>query len=145
MSARLASLRIAGALLLSAVLAAALAACAAAPAAPGCEDPADVTHTQMLGTWRAEVRGEPPATLVLQQHPTYAEGFSGWVERGGVRALVAGDVDQGDFTLEESRDGQRISATWLGDVMPGSCGREVQGTWQAEGDALAKPFVLKKM
>ena len=34
--------------------------------------------------------------------------------------------------MEESIDGTHISATWLGDVVEGSCGREIRGTWQAE-------------
>ena len=57
---------------------------------------------------------------------------------------MAGDVDEGEFTLEESQDGVRISATWLGDVVEGSCGREIRGTWKAEGTATGRPFVLKK-
>lgn len=133
-------------LLLSLVLSAAVTAgCALPPAAPSCPTGADVTHLQMLGNWRAEVEGHPVAMLTLQQHPIYREGFRGWLSRASERAEVSGDIDEGDFTMEESRDGTRISATWIGEFAEGSCGREIRGTWQAEGDALAKPFVMRRM
>ena len=59
--------------------------------------------------------------------------------------LLAGDVDDGELTLEESVNGQNISATWLGDVVEGSCGREIRGTWKAEGQAAWRGFVLRKL
>jgi len=45
---------------------------------------------------------------------------------------VVGDVDDGQLTLEESEDGKRISATWLGEVTEGRCGKEIRGTWSPE-------------
>ena len=65
--------------------------------------------------------------------------------RQSVQALVAGDVDDGEFTLEESHDGLRIAATWLGTVVPASCGQEIRGTWRPEPGQKAYPFVLKKL
>ena len=41
-------------------------------------------------------------------------------------ALLVGDVDDGQLTLEESLDGKRISATWVGEVVEGSCAREIR-------------------
>ena len=127
------------------LLALTVAGCASQPVRPTCPSPAEVTHLQVLGAWRAEVEGQAIATLLLEQHPIYTEGFRGVVTRGSERAEVSGDIDEGDFTLEESRDGQRISATWIGDITADSCGRVIRGTWQAEGDTLAKPFVMRKM
>ena len=46
--------------------------------------------------------------------------------------------------MEESADGQRIAATWLGDVVEGSCGKEIRGTWKAEGEAAARGFLLRR-
>jgi hypothetical protein len=40
---------------------------------------------------------------------------------------VVADLDDGEFTLEESHDGQRIAATWLGEVAPKSCGQALRG------------------
>jgi hypothetical protein len=100
----------------------------------------------MLGLWRAEFEGlAQGATLLLEKNAQFADTFSGAVNRNGEQARVAGDVDQGEFTLEESSDGVRITATWIGDVVEGSCGREIRGTWQASGDKLARPFVLRKL
>lgn len=62
----------------------------------------------------------------------------------GRPALVAGDVDDGEFTLEESTNGTSISATWTGDVVDGSCGREIRGSWQAAGGGPALTFVLRR-
>lgn len=130
---------------LAIALAALLAASASAqPAA--CPAPAEVTNAQLLGLWRAEQDGTWHAgTLLLEKHPEYAESFRGAINRNGERRQVAGDVDAGAFTMEESADGKRIAATWLGDVVPGSCGREIHGTWQSEGDPKPRRFVLRKV
>lgn len=99
----------------------------------------------MLGLWRAEFDGLAGATLLLEKNASYADSFSGQVNRNGERARVAGDVDEGEFTLEESTDGIRITATWAGNLVEGTCGREVRGTWQAARDKRGVPFVLRKL
>lgn len=116
-----------------------------ARAAAACPLAADIGQKELLGTWRAEIEGDAkPATLRLVKHPRYAETVRGVLERGGRRTQVSGDVDNGDLTLEESVNGTNISATWLGEVVEGSCGREIRGTWQAEGDTASRAFVLRK-
>jgi hypothetical protein len=100
----------------------------------------------MLGLWRAEFEGLPGgATLLLEKNAQYADSFSGAINRGGERARVAGDVEDGEFTLEESADGLRIGAVWIGDVVEGSCGREIRGNWQATKAKDAHAFVLRKL
>lgn len=95
--------------------------------------------------WRAEFEGQAQgATLLLEKHPEYPENFSGAVNRNGARALLAGDVDDGEFSLEESVNGTNISAIWLGEVVEGSCGREIRGSWKAEGDPRQFQFLLRK-
>ena len=122
------------------------AACTAAAAQPQrCPQPAEVAQADMVGLWRAEFDGLPGATLLLEKHREYEGSLSGGINRNGVQGLVAGDIDQGEFTLEESADGKRISATFLGDVVPGSCGREIRGTWQDEEDNPPRGFVLRKL
>ena len=116
---------------------------ALAPAA--CPEAAQVTHEHLLGLWRAEFEGLPRgATLLLEQHPELAASVRGAINRDGERGLVAGDVDDGEVTLEESANGTNISAVWLGDVVEGSCGREIRGGWRAEGSARTIQFVLRK-
>jgi hypothetical protein len=127
------------------VLALAIAHAGWAQTPPDCPRPADVQQRHLLGLWHAEFADRGPgATLLLEPHPEMDESVRGMVNRNGERAQVAGDVDNGAFTLEESADGTSISATWLGDVVDGSCGREIRGTWQAEGDARTRSFVLRK-
>jgi hypothetical protein len=105
----------------------------------------EVTQVHMVGLWRAEFEGlVQGATLLLEKHPEYEGSLSGSINRDGVRGVVAGDVEKGEFTLEESADGKRISATFVGDVVEGSCGREIRGTWHDEEDSPARNFVLRK-
>jgi hypothetical protein len=128
-------------------LAAGTAAFAQGPghaAAAACPKAQEATHLDLLGTWQAEVEGQPAATIVLRQHPELAESVRGSVRRAGRDTEAAGDVDEGEFTLEESADGTHISAVWLGDVAPGSCAREIRGTWQADGERAVHKFVLRK-
>lgn len=111
-----------------------------------CPRSSEVAQSHLLGLWRAEFEGlSQGATLPLERHPNYTQSVSGAVNRDGARGRVAGDVEDGEFTLEESSDGVRISATWTGDVVDGSCGREIRGTWQAAAGAAARPFILRKM
>ena len=121
----------------------------AAPApktAPPCPAAAAVTQQHMLGLWRAEFAGLwEGATLLIEPHPRYAESFAGGINRNGVRGQIAGDIENGELTLEESADGVRISATWTGEVVEGSCGREIRGTWKAEGEEKGRGFVLRRL
>jgi len=110
-----------------------------------CPAAADVAPQQLVGLWRAEFDGKAPsATLLLEPHREYAQSLSGEINRDGTRARVAADLEHGEFTLEESADGQRISATWLGDVVEGSCGQEIRGRREGGWDGIA-PFVLRRL
>lgn len=131
---------------LAASAAARPASAAASAAAPACLAPAQVNASHLYGLWRAEQDGTwHAATLLIERHPEFAQSFRGTINRNGERSLLAGDIEDGEFTLEESADGKRIAATWVGDVVPASCGREIRGTWQAEGDTAARRFVLRKV
>lgn len=122
----------------------ALAETPSAPAMP-CVAASETRQSHLLGLWRATFEGLPRgATLLLEQHPELAETVRGAINRDGERALVAGDVDAGEFTLEESVDGVRIVATWSGTVIDSSCGREIRGDWRAAGGT-ARAFVLRKL
>jgi hypothetical protein len=122
------------------------ALCAGSTAAQGaCPHASDVKAADMLGLWHAELQGAGHVgTLLLEKHPLYTENFSGAINRNGERRVVAGDVEDGDFTLEESADGVRIAAAWVGELVEGSCGREVRGTWTIDGEKNGRPFILRK-
>ena len=112
----------------------------------------------LQGVWQAQfpaapassaspdVSGQPGSLVVLRlhPHPELAASVRGTVQRGGATAQVTGDVHEGGLTLEESTDGVRISATWLGDVVENSCAKEIHGTWNTNTPETSTPFVLRK-
>lgn len=113
-------------------------------AATSCPKPAEVTHQHLYGAWRAEFTPSAAATLRLERHTEFAQSVRGEVVRGNVRAQVAGDVDDGVFHLEESSDGTSIAAVWAGQVVDGSCGKEIKGTWKHHKDGTERTFILRK-
>jgi hypothetical protein len=118
---------------------------ARAASAIACPKAAEVAQYHLLGLWRAEFEGlARGATLLLEKHPEVAESVRGGINRNGERAEVTGEVEEGEFSLEESVNGVNISAIWLGDVVEESCGREIRGSWKAEGDARQFQFILRK-
>ena len=129
----------------AAALLCAFAACAAAAQGSDCPKPVDVTPVQLFGLWHAEVEGLPQgATLLFEKHPEYADSVTGGINRDGERGVVSGEIEDGEFSLEESADGVHIAATWIGEFVDGSCGREIRGTWQRDGETRSRPFVMKK-
>jgi hypothetical protein len=126
-------------------LVAALVLAGGAVLAADCPQAQDVSAAQMLGLWRAEFEDRGPgATLLLEKHPEYGDSFRGAINRDGERRQLAGDLEDGDLTLEESSDGLHIAAIWVGEVVEGSCGKEVRGSWKAEGATATRAFILKK-
>ena len=121
--------------------------CWAQPTPAACPAPHEMRAVHLYGAWRAswaDAPGQTGALLQLERHPELGESVRGRLEREGVQALVAGDVDEGDFTLEESRDGQRISANWIGRVADGSCGKEIAGVWTDADTGAQRAFVLRR-
>jgi len=99
---------------------------------------------ELLGRWTAEVQGQPgPITLDLRPHPEWNGSVKGEIRRPGGSAIAVGDVDHGVLAMEESSDGQRTTGTWSGDVVEGSCAREIRGEWTDPNDR-AHHFTLRK-
>lgn len=114
-----------------------------------CPQASEMDHRHLQGVWHADLPGHGGATVLrLGQHPELAGSVRGTLERAGRTAQVVGDVHAGELTLEESMDGKRISATWLGEVVEGQCGKEIRGQWMTPGaDGAADTsiaFVLRK-
>ena len=118
-----------------------------------CPSAADMDHQHLQGVWRAELQATAPGThptvvtLQLGPHPELAQSVRGTALRQGLTAQVSGDVDAGELNLEESTNGTSISATWTGRVVNGSCGKEIQGTWNNANPtpaAPSAPFVLRR-
>ncbi|QDL36140.1 hypothetical protein EUB48_01645 [Rhodoferax sediminis] len=114
-----------------------------------CPAAADVSNARLFGPWQAQVDAGPDipprqATLNLQRNPEFSESLSGTITRDTGTGQVAGDVDNGVFTLEESSDGKTITATWTGQIVEGSCGREIRGVWKNISDPTEHDFILRK-
>lgn len=118
----------------------------AALPATACPANADLTARDLLGSWRAEFAGAgPAATLVLESNPDWPDSLAGRIRQADRDARLAGDLEDGTFTLEESADGVRIDAVWVGQPVEGSCGREIRGTWRAGGQEAQRAFVLQRV
>ena len=65
-----------------------------------------------------------PIVLELAPHPGMGRHGQGRILRPGFSAIVVGDVHQGQLTMEESRDGSKVSGNWSGEVVDGSCARD---------------------
>ena len=113
-----------------------LASAGCAPLPLVCTAAQDVQPEQLHGRWTVQLADSPLAwALQLGPHPEHRGSLRGELTQGLLRYSVVADLANGEFTMEESRDGQRIAATWLGDVATGSCGRLVLGERLSPGQA----------
>jgi hypothetical protein len=123
---------------------------AASPNVPPCPAATELAARHLYGLWQAvfidPVTGQATdrATLLLERHPEWTGSVRGAIRRGDASALLSGDVDEGQFTLDESEDGIRISASWSGTVVPDSCGKEIRGNWSHVLPPQTRAFVLQK-
>jgi len=113
-----------------------------------CTAPTAFSANHLYGLWQAEIDGETgSASVRFQKDPEQDNSVVGSITRHGATskpALLAGDVQHGDFQLEESDDGVRISATWSGQVVEGACGKEIRGLWTHALTDQSHRFVLRK-
>jgi hypothetical protein len=97
----------------------------------------------LYGKWQVQLAGEASSyTLSLGPHPEHTGSLKGELLQGKDRRAVVADLDNGEFTMEESQDGVRIAATWLGQPTPGHCGRLIQGV-RFEKDQTGQSFQLR--
>ena len=126
---------------LAAVLA--LSGCTSLP--PGCPAPQDVKPEQLHGVWAVQLDDSSPKwTLQLGPHPEHRGSLRGELTQGALRYPVVADLDEGEFTMEESHDGQRIAATWLGSRLEGDCTRSLNGS-RIENDQTRQAFTLRPL
>ena len=105
----------------------ALSACNLLPTRSACPTAQDLTPEMLYGQWTVQIAGEMPWALTLGPHPEHVGSLRGELTQGQQRHAVVADLDDGDFTLEETHDGQRIAATWQGSLPTAGCGRQIQG------------------
>lgn len=129
-----------------------------------CPTAAQLLAPQIYGQWRVRFTPAPaglPAEAVmrLEKHAEFSESVAGAVLRdlgtartGGhaPRAQLAGDLESGFLTLDESSNGISITGTWNGELVKESCGKKFTGIWKdtsdnAPPDAPGVPFTLEKL
>ena len=114
-------------------------------------------NAHLYGQWQAQIDGEPGlASVQFLKDPDQDDSLVGSINRAlpadpkapkaatPKPALLAGDVQDGEFNLEESDDGVRISATWSGQLVAASCGKEIKGIWTNALNDQTHPFVLRR-
>jgi hypothetical protein len=113
-----------------------------------CPSPSELKIASLYGTWVLEISSADGAQILqrgrleLEKNPEYAGSVSGWMVVQDRKIFVAGDLSQGEVSLEESDDGTRISAVWEGAVAEGSCGKAITGTRRV-GEVITT-FVLRR-
>jgi hypothetical protein len=126
----------------------------------------EVSAQHLYGLWRVDFYDIAPpadlnqlpraapvskATIVFERHPEHAGSLHGTlspVQSSTTPApisLLSGDLEDGELILDESDDGQRISAVWVGEVLPTGCGKDIRGTRRLSGEDTGPLFILKKM
>ena len=134
-----------------------------ASAAATCPAAKLLKPAQIHGQWRVSFKSAPAglpasATLLIERHAEFSDSVAGFVSRNllapapghAARAQLAGDLEDGLLTLDESSNGISITGTWNAEVVEGSCGRSLRGTWKdtsssAPPDAPEIAFTMEKL
>jgi hypothetical protein len=112
---------------------------ATSPATPPaqCNDEVPMPVEQLVGLWQLSLwpdkasrdEADSQGAVLFEPHPEYPGSVRGRLKRTGpgndLQALLSGDVVNGEFNLDESDDGVRMSATWVG--TPFDCGTRLRG------------------
>ena len=121
--------------------------------AGACLDAKQLKARDLYGDWRARFDGavdSGEADVTFEPHKETEGALSGRIVRPatakhrGTTSVLAGGIADGEFGIEESDDGERISGLWNGSVVPQSCGREIRGTWIDPADDSERGFVLQR-
>ncbi|MBF5007556.1 hypothetical protein [Diaphorobacter caeni] len=111
---------------------------------PACPTAQQMEQPELLGRWSVQMDGEPgPITIELGRHPEWEGTVKGSIQRPEFKSIVVGDVNKGELTMEESRDGKSVSGNWYGTVAEGSCARLIRGEW-AGSDDRSLQFTMRK-
>lgn len=125
----------------------------AAAASAACNEAAPMPVEQLLGLWQLTLWPEAGSAdqpvsqgaVLFEPHPEYPGSVRGRLKRSGpgndLQALLSGDVVNGEFNLDESDDGVRMTAVWVG--TPQDCGRRLQGVRDAVQTDGAADTVLR--
>lgn len=126
-----------------------------------CLKQADVQSHHLHGLWlvrlyegplpddtRQAVSRSPKqqGTLLFERHPEHAESLRGTFKIRGAQGTswLSGDLEDGELILDESEDGQRISAVWVAYPTPNGCGKELRGNRRLADDDRLSTLVLTR-
>lgn len=127
------------------LLVAVLSACQAPPLRQSCPLPGEITPDMLRGNWSVQIDGHAtPWALTLSPHPEHTDSLKGEIRQGRQRYLVVADLDDGEFTMEESHDGKSIAATWLGRPGQDQCGKVVEGERQGASPGTVQRFRMHR-
>ena len=131
-----------------------------------CPRAQDVGPQHLYGLWQADIYDKalpddvrlPPqhaasgkATLLFERHPEHADSLRGTLKLSDakqghdLKGWLSGDIEDGELVMDESENGQSISAVWVGQVVGPSCGKEIRGTRRLAGEDEGQFVVLKKV
>lgn len=93
------------------------------------------------------VLGDQRVQMVLTPDPDERGWYQGdyFVFGGGRNIQVIGEIDEEDFYLEESEDGEHVSGAWEGKLVIEANRAYIVGTWRSADGRLERPFKLERV
>ena len=132
-----------------------------------CPAPLGVTTHHLYGLWQVSFHsgplppgGQPDTsrpvtgrtTILFERHPAHADSL-----RGAMKPIasphaspthgtvwLSGDLEDGELILDESDDGQRISAVWVAYPTPKGCGNVFTGNRRLADSDTLQTFTMTK-
>jgi hypothetical protein len=91
--------------------------------------------------------GDERVQMTLAAKPGDAGGFAGeyFIFGGGRAILLAGEIDETSFYLEESEDGSAVSGVWDGQFIVEQEHGFIVGTWHNVDDTVSRAFRLERV
>ena len=138
------------------------------PSSVPCPSPQNVNTSHLYGLWRvqffdgilpADDRAEPGraatahTTVLFERHPEHTDSVRGAMKPLGTSATTAGaagtywlsgDLDEGELILDESDNGQRISAVWVAHPTVSGCGKVFRGHRRLADSDSGQSFIMTK-
>lgn len=127
----------------------------------------DVSTAHLYGLWQVSFHDGPlppshqtdapqsasaRTTILFERHPEHTDSV-----RGAMKPIVgptaspatgtvwlSGDLEDGELILDESADGQRISAVWVAHPTRNGCGTVFQGNRRLTDNDRLQTFTMTK-
>ena len=115
-------------------------------ARPSARQAAPDTDPDVATIYRG-VLGEQRVQLTLFATADDPRAFTGeyFVFGGGRNLQLSGEIDEENFYLDESDDGNRVSADWRGKLVIEANRAYIVGTWRSAADKHTQAFKLERV